>query len=102
MVPAPVRQIGKLWAAFKSRLGKSRMPASTSMQTLFRYSGVDTLDEPITTTIVGAVTLVLSCKLTPDQARDLLSIYSKLVHVLYPRKSSGREVLRSAGSSNPV
>ncbi|KAG2741238.1 Yip1-domain-containing protein [Suillus brevipes Sb2] len=43
-----------------------------------RYSGVDTLDEPVTTTIT----------------RDLLSIYSKLVHVLYPRKSSGREVLR--------
>ncbi|KAG1737331.1 Yip1-domain-containing protein [Suillus lakei] len=43
-----------------------------------RYSGADTLDEPVTTTI----------------ARDLFSIYSKLVHVLYPRKSSGREVLR--------
>ncbi|KAF9000688.1 hypothetical protein BDQ17DRAFT_661996 [Cyathus striatus] len=43
-----------------------------------RYSGVDTLDEPVTTTI----------------ARDLLSIYSKLVQVLYPRRSSGREVLR--------
>ncbi|KAF5359763.1 hypothetical protein D9756_003247 [Leucocoprinus leucothites] len=43
-----------------------------------RYSGADTLDEPVTTTI----------------ARDLLSIYTKLVQVLYPRKSSGREVLR--------
>ncbi|OAX38813.1 Yip1-domain-containing protein [Rhizopogon vinicolor AM-OR11-026] len=43
-----------------------------------RYSGVNTLDEPVTATI----------------ARDLLSIYSKLIHVLYPRKSSGREVLR--------
>ncbi|KAF9468008.1 hypothetical protein BDZ94DRAFT_1246937 [Collybia nuda] len=43
-----------------------------------RYSGADTLDEPVTTTI----------------ARDLLSIYSKLVQVLYPRRSSGREVLR--------
>ncbi|KAF8896413.1 hypothetical protein BD779DRAFT_1433651 [Infundibulicybe gibba] len=43
-----------------------------------RMSNVDTLDEPVTTTI----------------ARDLLSIYSKLVQVLYPRKSSGREVLR--------
>ncbi|KAG5730939.1 Protein YIPF6 [Termitomyces sp. T112] len=43
-----------------------------------RYSGVDTLDEPVTTTI----------------ARDLFSIYAKLVQVLYPRKTSGREVLR--------
>ncbi|KAF8954013.1 hypothetical protein BDZ97DRAFT_1869202 [Flammula alnicola] len=43
-----------------------------------RYSGGDTLDEPVTTTI----------------ARDLLSIYSKLVQVLYPRRSSGREVLK--------
>ncbi|KAF9267814.1 Yip1-domain-containing protein [Marasmius fiardii PR-910] len=43
-----------------------------------RYSGADTLDEPITATI----------------ARDLLSIYSKLVQVVYPRRSSGREVLK--------
>jgi len=44
-----------------------------------RYSGVDTLDEPVMTTI----------------ARDLMSIYSKLVQVLYPRRSGGnREVLR--------
>ncbi|KAH7884435.1 hypothetical protein F5I97DRAFT_1889552 [Phlebopus sp. FC_14] len=43
-----------------------------------RYTGVDTLDEPVTATI----------------ARDLLSIYSKLVQVLYPRRSTGREVLR--------
>ncbi|KAF8150679.1 hypothetical protein B0H34DRAFT_666210 [Crassisporium funariophilum] len=43
-----------------------------------RYSGADTLDEPVTKTI----------------ARDLMSIYSKLVQVLYPRRSSGREVLR--------
>ncbi|KAL0954507.1 hypothetical protein HGRIS_003474 [Hohenbuehelia grisea] len=43
-----------------------------------RYTGVDTLDEPVSTTIL----------------RDLTSIYHKLVQVLYPRKSSGREVLR--------
>jgi len=43
-----------------------------------RYAGVDTLDEPVMTTI----------------ARDLLSIYAKLVQVMYPRKSTGREVLR--------
>jgi len=42
-----------------------------------RSGGMDTLDEPITTTIT----------------RDLLSIYSKLVQVLYP-PSQGREVLR--------
>ncbi|KAF8628016.1 hypothetical protein AX15_004134 [Amanita polypyramis BW_CC] len=43
-----------------------------------RYSGLDTLDEPITTTI----------------SRDLLSIYTKIIQVLYPRRASGREVLR--------
>ncbi|KAG9104983.1 hypothetical protein FRC06_002903 [Ceratobasidium sp. 370] len=44
-----------------------------------RYSGVDTLDEPVTATI----------------ARDLSSIYSKLLQVLYPRRTgAGREVLR--------
>ncbi|THH05860.1 hypothetical protein EW145_g4488 [Phellinidium pouzarii] len=44
-----------------------------------RYSGVDTLDEPVTTTI----------------ARDLRSIYIKVVQVLYPSRSGvGREVLR--------
>jgi len=44
-----------------------------------RSSGIDTLDEPIATTI----------------ARDLKSIYYKLVQVLYPpRQSQNREVLR--------
>ncbi|KAJ1307542.1 hypothetical protein OPQ81_001639 [Rhizoctonia solani] len=44
-----------------------------------RYTGADTLDEPVTATI----------------ARDLLSIYSKLLQVLYPRRTgAGREVLR--------
>ncbi|KAG2017782.1 hypothetical protein CC2G_007263 [Coprinopsis cinerea AmutBmut pab1-1] len=43
-----------------------------------RYTGADTLDEPVSKTI----------------ARDLFSIYTKLVQVLYPRRSSGREVLR--------
>ncbi|KAF7336700.1 Protein YIP [Mycena venus] len=42
------------------------------------YSGADTLDEPVSATI----------------ARDLLSIYSKLIQVLYPVRSTGREVLR--------
>ncbi|KAG8886384.1 hypothetical protein FRB97_004919 [Tulasnella sp. 331] len=44
-----------------------------------RYSGVDTLDEPVLTTI----------------ARDLRSIYTKLIQVLYPpRAGASREVLR--------
>ncbi|KAI0029271.1 hypothetical protein K488DRAFT_56706, partial [Vararia minispora EC-137] len=44
-----------------------------------RYTGVDTLDEPITMTI----------------GRDLLSIYNKLIQVLYPiRKGEARAVLR--------
>ncbi|KAG0692800.1 hypothetical protein DFH29DRAFT_860611, partial [Suillus ampliporus] len=65
-------------------IGSSGAPSSANRQTVggirveTRYSGVDTLDEPVTATI----------------ARDLFSIYTKLIHVLYPRKSSGREVLR--------
>ncbi|EIN09889.1 Yip1-domain-containing protein [Punctularia strigosozonata HHB-11173 SS5] len=44
-----------------------------------RYAGADTLDEPISATI----------------GRDLFSIYTKLIQVLYPRRSgAGREVLR--------
>ncbi|KAH0833041.1 hypothetical protein J3R83DRAFT_12032 [Lanmaoa asiatica] len=64
-------------------IGSSNAPHKPARQTVggirveTRYTGVDTLDEPITTTIT----------------RDLLSIYSKLVQVLYPRKATGREVL---------
>ncbi|KAI0925808.1 hypothetical protein AcW1_008141 [Taiwanofungus camphoratus] len=44
-----------------------------------RYTGIDTLDEPVSTTI----------------GRDLLSIYTKLVQVLYPpRAGAEREVLK--------
>lgn len=43
-----------------------------------RYTGVDTLDEPITATIM----------------RDLLSIYVKLAQVLYPRRANSQEVLK--------
>ncbi|KAI0303806.1 Yip1-domain-containing protein [Multifurca ochricompacta] len=60
----------------------SKSPARQSfggVQIETRYGGIDTLDEPITATI----------------GRDLLSIYNKLVQVLYPiRKGSSREVLR--------
>ncbi|KAG9001660.1 hypothetical protein FRB90_011572, partial [Tulasnella sp. 427] len=50
-----------------------------NIQVETRYSGVDTLDEPVLTTI----------------ARDLTSIYTKLIQVLYPARSgTGREVLR--------
>ncbi|TBU33345.1 Yip1-domain-containing protein [Dichomitus squalens] len=44
-----------------------------------RYTGTDTLDEPIATTI----------------GRDLLSIYTKLIQVLYPPRNNGsRDLLR--------
>ncbi|KAF9223758.1 Yip1-domain-containing protein, partial [Gyrodon lividus] len=65
-------------------IGSSDGPSKPSRQTVggirveTRYTGADTLDEPVTTTIT----------------RDLLSIYSKLVQVLYPRRATGREVLR--------
>ncbi|KAG5342258.1 hypothetical protein C0989_004102 [Termitomyces sp. Mn162] len=63
-----------------------------------RYSGVDTLDEPVTTTIVCLFRKSTgNCTDTYMQARDLFSIYAKLVQVLYPRKTSGREVLRFSG-----
>ncbi|KAJ8590735.1 Yip1-domain-containing protein [Rhizopogon salebrosus TDB-379] len=70
--------------AVSGNIGSNNSASNSNRQTVggiqveTRYSGVDTLDEPVTATIT----------------RDLLSIYSKLVHVLYPRKSSGREVLR--------
>lgn len=52
-----------------------------------RYTGVDTLDEPVTATL----------------ARDLLSIYSKLVQVLYPRRSGeARQVLRDYDLWGPL
>ncbi|KAH8117887.1 Yip1-domain-containing protein [Phellopilus nigrolimitatus] len=57
--------------------GSRRTVGGVQLET--RYAGVDTLDEPVTTTI----------------ARDLYSIYTKVVQVLYPRRSgAGREVLR--------
>ncbi|KAH8092646.1 Yip1-domain-containing protein [Cristinia sonorae] len=65
-----------------------------------RFTGGDTLDEPISTTIVRASLAWLSNTHTkqlnhPRKARDLLSIYTKLIQVLYPpRSGSSREVLR--------
>ncbi|KAJ8488206.1 hypothetical protein ONZ51_g3715 [Trametes cubensis] len=54
-----------------------RMVGGVQVET--RYTGVDTLDEPVATTI----------------ARDLLSIYTKLIQVLYPPRSNGnRDLLR--------
>jgi protein YIPF6 len=51
----------------------------TALTQCIRYTGADTLDEPISATI----------------GRDLFSIYTKVVQVLYPRRSgAGREVLR--------
>jgi len=60
--------------------GPARPTRSTvgGVQVERRYTGGDTLDEPVTVTI----------------SRDLLSIYSKLIQVLYPVRTTGREVLR--------
>ena len=60
----------------------------------YRYTGQDTLDEPVGTTIVREPLSEQRPSLIRVQARDALSIYNKLVHVLYPRKSTGREVLK--------
>lgn len=64
---------------------------------MYRYTGVDTLDEPVSKTIVSWLYVWGSLDVDKKdlQARDLLSIYTKLVQVLYPRRSgAGREVLR--------
>ncbi|KAN0092970.1 hypothetical protein V8E55_003754 [Tylopilus felleus] len=83
----PVGQTSRAGApsqGVSGNIGSSNAPQKPARQTVggirveTRYTGVDTLDEPVTTTI----------------ARDLFSIYSKLVQVLYPRKATGREVLR--------
>ncbi|CAA7267075.1 unnamed protein product [Cyclocybe aegerita] len=84
LAPPSATPAGPSVPALSGNIGSSSQPARPNRQTVgglqveTRYSGQDTLDEPITETI----------------ARDLLSIYSKLVQVLYPRRSSGREVLR--------
>ncbi|PPQ90812.1 hypothetical protein CVT25_012132 [Psilocybe cyanescens] len=74
--PALSGNIGSSSAQNATRSGNRQTVGGVQVET--RYSGGDTLDEPVTTTI----------------ARDLISIYSKLVQVLYPRRSSGREVLK--------
>jgi len=73
-------------APLSGRIGNpSSAPKTSTRQTIggvrveTRYTGADTLDEPVTTTI----------------ARDLFSIYTKLIQVLYPRRTgAGREVLK--------
>ncbi|KAJ3744475.1 hypothetical protein DFH05DRAFT_1495369 [Lentinula detonsa] len=75
---------GNSSAPLSGNIGSLSGPPRSARQTIggiqveTRYTGVDTLDEPVSQTI----------------ARDLLSIYSKLIQVVYPRRSSGREVLR--------
>ncbi|KAJ7593302.1 hypothetical protein C8J56DRAFT_823409, partial [Mycena floridula] len=82
---APSSQNGRASAGISGNIGSgSSNPARPARQTVggiqveSRFSNVDTLDEPVTTTI----------------ARDLFSIYTKLIQVLYPRRSAGREVLK--------
>ncbi|PPR03073.1 hypothetical protein CVT24_012386 [Panaeolus cyanescens] len=75
---SPHQLSGNIGSSIQNAARPANRQTVGGMQVETRYSGVDTLDEPVTTTIV----------------RDLMSIYAKLVQVLYPRKSSGREVLR--------
>jgi len=83
--PGSSANVGTVNASLTGNIGGSQNSGPrTTTQTIggvrveTRYSGLDTLDEPITTTIT----------------RDLLSIYTKVVQVLYPRRTTGREVLR--------
>lgn len=74
---ANARLSGNITALSSSSNNTKKTVGGLRLET--RYTGVDTLDEPVTTTI----------------ARDLLSIYTKLVQVLYPKRTgSSREVLR--------
>jgi len=81
---APPSMNGPASTTVTGNIGSTSGPSRPTRQMIggvqveTRYSGSDTLDEPVTTTI----------------ARDLMSIYSKLVQVLYPRRSQGREVLK--------
>ncbi|EJU04801.1 Yip1-domain-containing protein [Dacryopinax primogenitus] len=83
---APPSNVNELSGRIGTPSGSgSRSPNTNKSQTIAgvrletRYTGVDSLDEPVTTTL----------------ARDLLSIYSKVVQVLWPRrKGQAREVLR--------
>ncbi|KAG6334413.1 hypothetical protein ID866_4682, partial [Astraeus odoratus] len=81
--PAPAGNISST-PAVSGNIGSSNGSNKPNRQTVggirveTRYSGEDTLDEPITATIM----------------RDLLSIYTKLAQVLYPRRANSREVLR--------
>ncbi|KIJ51090.1 hypothetical protein M422DRAFT_59071 [Sphaerobolus stellatus SS14] len=74
----PIPQVsGNIGSGSAAASGSRRTVGGVRVET--RHSNADTLDEPVTATI----------------ARDLVSIYSKLVQVLYPRRSgSSREVLR--------
>jgi hypothetical protein len=71
-----------------------------------RYTGESTLDEPVSKTIVGFASKDESCiakDCFPVQMRDLLSIYSKLLQVLYPPKQGGtNELLRYVRSWSSV
>ncbi|KAH9178256.1 Yip1-domain-containing protein [Lactarius sanguifluus] len=76
-LPLPVVS-GNVHSSASATRGSTRQ-ALGGLQVETRSGGVDTLDEPVTATM----------------GRDLLSIYNKLVQVLYPiRKGTGREVLR--------
>ncbi|KAF8520250.1 hypothetical protein BU17DRAFT_89261 [Hysterangium stoloniferum] len=75
--PSSPQLSGNIGSSSGTARGPRRTVGGVRVET--RYSGADTLDEPVMATI----------------ARDLMSIYSKLVQVLYPRRSGGsREVLR--------
>lgn len=60
-----------------------------------RFTGESTLDEPVSATIVGVETRTLPvAQLTHYQMRDLRSIYTKLLQVLYPPKGGHSQALR--------
>ncbi|KAK7463526.1 hypothetical protein VKT23_006874 [Stygiomarasmius scandens] len=74
----PASLSGNIGSSSSGNAPRSARQTIGGVQVETRYTGVDTLDEPVSKTIM----------------RDLMSIYAKLVQVVYPRKSSGREVLK--------
>ena len=59
-----------------------------------QYTGEDTLDEPISKTIVCDIANYRFIEVLTVEMRDLRSIYAKLLQVLYPPKQGSNELLR--------
>ncbi|GAA5846435.1 hypothetical protein JCM5353_007461 [Sporobolomyces roseus] len=91
---------GRIGSGGNGQVGERSQRTTTfgGIKTETRYTGSDTLDEPVTETIASLLTHILSLRSrkanlsTLDQMRDLRAIGNKVVQVLYPQ--SDNAVLR--------